>query len=154
MQTLDDLGLADNTLVILSADHGGIAKYTDMDPLRGGKGALYEGGIRVSTCMRWPGVIPAGTTCDVPIYGIDFMPTLVEVTSGTLPEHQPVDGESLIPLFSGATSLKCDTLYWHFLCILEVLIAKISRPCGVVAWVGVRVGALCLRELSARVIGN
>lgn len=114
MQTLDDLGLADNTLVILSADHGGIAKYTDMDPLRGGKGALYEGGIRVSTCMRWPGVIPAGTTCDVPIYGIDFMPTLTEVTSGTLPEHQPVDGESLIPLFSGATSLKRDTLYWHF----------------------------------------
>ncbi len=114
MQTLDDLGLSDNTLIIFSADHGGVANITDLSPLRGGKGSLYEGGIRVSTCMRWPGIIPSGTTCNTPIYGIDFMPTLAEVTSGTLPTHQPVDGESLVPLFSGATSLNRDTMYWHF----------------------------------------
>jgi arylsulfatase A-like enzyme len=59
-------------------------------------------------------VIPSGTTCNAPIYGIDFMPTLSEVTSGSLPTQQPVDGESLVPLFSGATSLKRETMYWHF----------------------------------------
>ena len=113
-ETLDELGLTDNTLVIFSADHGGVANITDLSPLRGGKGSLYEGGLRVSTCMRWPGVIHPGSTCNVPIYGIDFMPTLAEVASGLLPASQPSDGESLVPLFSGVTSLERDAMYWHF----------------------------------------
>lgn len=82
--------LAPNTLVIFSSDNGGVGGYvregikptgdvTDNAPLRGGKGMLYEGGIRVPDIFRWPGRIPAGTVCDQPINSVDLYPTLLAV---------------------------------------------------------------------------
>src|SRR5262249_31937503 len=90
VQTLDELQLTKRTLVIFSSDNGGVGGYqragvelnsiTDNAPLRGGKGMLYEGGIRVPFIFRQPGTIPAGTVCDVPINSVDLFPTLISLT--------------------------------------------------------------------------
>ncbi|MEM1063636.1 MAG: sulfatase, partial [Planctomycetota bacterium] len=97
---LDELGLTENTLVVFSSDNGG-TPVTTMKPLKGAKGSLFEGGVRVPTCMAWPAVIEPGTTCDTPITSVDFMPTFAEHASVALPSDQPVDGTSIVPLFRG-----------------------------------------------------
>lgn len=126
MATLDELKLADNTVLIFSSDNGGVGGYeregikkggdiTDNAPLRSGKGSLYEGGTRVPFIVRWPGVTKAGTSCDVPTIHVDLYPTLADIGKAALPEGQPLDGESLVPLFrdSGA-NLKREAIYQHF----------------------------------------
>ena len=102
-EKLEQLGISENTIVIFSSDNGGVGGVTPMKPLRGAKGSLYEGGIRVSTCIRWPKKIAAGTTCETPITSVDFMPTFAELAGGQLPTDQPVDGTSFVPLLSGDT---------------------------------------------------
>ncbi|HEU5119302.1 MAG TPA: sulfatase [Isosphaeraceae bacterium] len=126
LETLDNLGLADNTVVIFSSDNGGVGGYkalglprngiTDNAPLRGGKGMLYEGGIRVPFIARWPGHIPSGTTCDEPILSVDLYPTLVDLAGGSMPKNQAADGQSLVPCLTtaGECDLPRDALYWHF----------------------------------------
>jgi arylsulfatase A-like enzyme len=128
MAVLDELKLADNTLVIFSSDNGGVGGYqregitnaksiTDNAPLRGGKGMLYEGGVREPFIFRFPGHIAAGTTSDEPIIGVDLYPTLLSLTGGSPPENQPLDGVNLLPLLTGergASHLQRDALYWHF----------------------------------------
>jgi arylsulfatase A-like enzyme len=109
---LEELGLAENTLIIFSSDNGG-TPVTTMKPLQGAKGALYEGGIRVPTCMAWPKVIKAGTTCDTPVTSVDFMPTFAELSSATLPKKQPVDGVSIAPLLRGE-KLAERSIFWHY----------------------------------------
>ena len=85
LDTLDDLGVANNTVVILTSDNGGyINKFdgmqvTDNTPLRSGKGSLYEGGIRVPAIIRWPGVTRPGSESDVPISSIDYYRTILSV---------------------------------------------------------------------------
>jgi arylsulfatase A-like enzyme len=124
---LDELQLAKQTLVIFSSDNGGVGGYvreglkmsgdvTDNAPLRSGKGSLYEGGIRVPYLFRWPGKIPPGTTCEVPICSVDLYPTLLEVASARPPADYPLDGVSYLGLLtSGGTSgLARDAIYWHF----------------------------------------
>ncbi len=126
LATLKELGLAENTLVIFSSDNGGVGGYqregiasggiTDNAPLRGGKGMLYEGGIRVAYIFWWPGVIPPGTVCSVPICGVDLYPTLLEVAGAQFPEGYPLDGESYLSLLKsgGKAQPKDRALYWHF----------------------------------------
>jgi arylsulfatase A-like enzyme len=124
---LDELGLAEETLVIFSSDNGGIAGYgaagaaaghriAHNAPLRAGKGSLYEGGIRVPWVFRWPGRIPAATTCDAPITSVDLFPTLLELAGAAAPAGQPLDGESLARLLASGCRerLARDALYWHF----------------------------------------
>lgn len=125
MQTLEELGLAENTVVIFTSDNGGVGGYrreglakqgeiTDNAPLRSGKGSLYEGGTRVPLIVRWPGVAEPGTQCKVPTIHVDFLPTLVEMSGADLPE-QPVDGESLVPLLRTPNgALKRSAIYQHF----------------------------------------
>jgi arylsulfatase A-like enzyme len=123
---LDELKLADSTVVIFSSDNGGVGGYvregvkqagdiTDNAPLRSGKGSLYEGGTRDPWIVRWPGKTPAGTTCDVPTIHVDVFPTFAELAGAKLPDKQPLDGESMVALFRDPNAkLKRDAIYQHF----------------------------------------
>jgi arylsulfatase A-like enzyme len=114
MDELDKLGLAENTLMLFTSDNGGVYKFSRQWPLRAGKGAYYEGGIREPLVVRWPGTIKAGSECSVPVIGIDFFPTFLDVADAPVPEGTVLDGVSLMPLLTGAESIKDRALYWHF----------------------------------------
>ena len=118
---LDDLGIADRTVVVFTSDNGGLAvregpntPATSNLPLREGKGYLYEGGIRVPLIVAWPGVTRAGSTCDVPVSGQDLYPTILQIAGVAPRTGQIVDGESLVPLLSGTGSPRRDDLHWHY----------------------------------------
>ena len=127
LATLDELDLADNTVVIFSSDNGGVGGYaregigqdrsdiTDNTPLRSGKGSLYEGGTRDPFIVRWPGVTVPGSTCDVPTIHVDVYPTFLDIAGSEPQADYTLDGESLVPLFRDAgASLKRDAIYRHF----------------------------------------
>lgn len=126
LATLDELKLADNTVVIFSSDNGGVGGYaregikkggdiTDNAPLRSGKGSLYEGGIRDPYIVRWPGVTHAGATCDVPATHVDLFPTLLEIAGAKAPADYTLDGESLVPLMRDPQArLKREAVFQHF----------------------------------------
>jgi arylsulfatase A-like enzyme len=116
---LDEWGLMRDTLVIFTSDNGGVRRITSQAPLRGGKGMLYEGGIRVPQLVCWPGKVPAGTVCDVPVSGIDFFPSLLEIIGLQAPEAIAMDGMSLAPLFFGSNKRISRSLHWHFPAYLE-----------------------------------
>jgi len=113
-------GLAENTLILFLSDNGGIEHeqsgriVTSNHPLRGEKGTLYEGGVRIPAIARWPGTIPADRESATPAITHDIYPTLVELGRATLPTTQPQDGVSLAAhLRNPAAPLARDTLYWH-----------------------------------------
>ena len=123
LDTLDDLGVADNTLVILTSDNGGyINKFdgmqvTDNTPLRSGKGSLYEGGIRVPAIIRWPGVTRPGAESDVPISSIDYYRTILSVAGlpGDREYNRTVDGIDLTPLLRDPDHIPDRAaLYFHY----------------------------------------
>jgi len=119
LKTLDDLGLAENTVVIFWSDNGGFGGATSQRPLRGCKGMLYEGGVRVPGIVRWTGKIAAGSTCATPAITSDFYPTLLNITGASRPPaEQPLDGVSLEPLLAGGT-IPDRPLFWHVPCYLE-----------------------------------
>ena len=103
MAKLEELKLAENTVLIFASDNGGVGGYaregltkggggdiTDNAPLRNGKGSLYEGGTRVPFIVRWPGKVNAGTVCEVPAIHVDVYPTLVALAGGAMPAGQPI----------------------------------------------------------------
>jgi arylsulfatase A len=103
LETLNELGIDDNTLIVYSSDngpwlskkhHGGSAL-----PLRAGKGTTYEGGMRVPGIMRWPERIPAGTVCDEVAGTIDLLPTIASLVGAKLPGH-PIDGLDISALLT------------------------------------------------------
>jgi len=108
---LDDAGLAEDTLVIFTSDNGSL--YSNA-PLRSVKGHLYEGGIREPFMVRWPGVVEPGTRSATPIISMDCVPTLIEAAGLAAIDDQPVDGESLIPLFTQTGDLDRDAIYFHY----------------------------------------
>lgn len=114
MQTLDDNGLADNTLVIFTSDNGGLKGPTDNSPLRSGKGYAYEGGIRVPLIVRWPGVVQPGTLSDEVVSSVDYLPTVMEAIGKDMPDN--IDGKSLVAHLKsgGKQSLDRDFVHWHF----------------------------------------
>jgi arylsulfatase A-like enzyme len=116
---LDELGLADKTIVFFFSDNGGVVGITSMAPLRGGKGMLYEGGIRVPLIVRWPRKVKPGRICDVPVIGIDFYPTMLELAGAPRPSEQLLDGESIVPLLTRSGKLKRKAIFWHFPAYLE-----------------------------------
>jgi arylsulfatase A-like enzyme len=113
LDKLDELKLTDNTVVLFYSDNGGAGKQTSNEPLRGAKGMLYEGGIRVPMVVRWPGVVKPSTSCDVPVNSVDFYPTFLEITSAPRPANHILDGESIVPLLRGTNSMKRDAIFWH-----------------------------------------
>ena len=107
-------GLAGNTLIVFTSDNGGFSGATWNEPLKGAKGAFFEGGIRAPTCMSWTGVIEAGSVCDTPITGVDYLPTFAQLAGATLPTNQPVDGQSIVPLMLGKSALENRSIFWHY----------------------------------------
>jgi len=116
---LDELGLRNNTVVFFFSDNGGYANATSMAPLRGSKGMLYEGGIRVPMIVRWPGKVKPSSSSAVPVIGIDFYPTILQMAGATKPRDQILDGESLMPLLTQSGNLKRKAIFWHFPAYLE-----------------------------------
>jgi arylsulfatase A-like enzyme len=126
MKTLDELKLADNTVLIFTSDNGGVGGYeregvqggsiTDNAPLKSGKGSLYEGGTREPFIVRWPGVTKAGTSCGVNTAHVDIYPTFLESRwRHATPANQVQDGESLVPLFKDCSAnLKRTAIFQHF----------------------------------------
>ncbi len=112
LDKLDELGIADNTLVVFSSDNGA-TNQSSQEPLRGNKGAYYEGGIRVPFIIRWPGVTVPGSHKDVPVSQVDLFPTFVEAAGAAVPPDKVLDGESLKTLCGGG-GLKREALFWHF----------------------------------------
>ncbi len=114
---LDRLGLRENTLIFFTSDNGGLSTSegspTSNQPLRGGKGWLYEGGIRVPLIARWPGVIAPGLILETPVSSPDFFPTLLEAAHADAVPGKPQDGLSLLPLFRNAT-WPARSLFWHY----------------------------------------
>ncbi len=116
---LEELGLAENTVVCLFSDNGGHGNVTSMTPLRGAKGMLYEGGIRVPMVVCWPGRAPPGSRTPVPVSGLDFYPTFLELAGVPQPDGTVLDGASLVPLLDGSGALERKALYWHFPAYLQ-----------------------------------
>jgi arylsulfatase A-like enzyme len=111
---LDASGLAERTLVVFTSDNGGWLEVADNRPLRGGKGFLFEGGIRVPLIVRWPGVVEAGSVCSTPVVSMDHFPTLLEVVGLAPDSAVALDGESLIPLLRNTGELGRDALFFHY----------------------------------------
>lgn len=114
MGKLKELKLDKNTIVIFASDNGGVSDVTSNLPLRAGKGTFYEGGIRVPMCIKWPEVVKPGSKTDFPVIGVDFMPTMAEITTSSLPQSQPVDGISFLPLLKGEKIEIERSLFFHF----------------------------------------
>ncbi|MFN3167588.1 MAG: sulfatase [Phycisphaeraceae bacterium] len=119
LDTLEQEGLADHTLVVFTADNGGLSTSegspTSNLPLRAGKGWLYEGGIREPVLIRWPGVTRPGSTSALPMTSTDYYPTILEAAGLPMKPEQHLDGVSLVPVLSGqAATLDREALYWHY----------------------------------------
>jgi len=136
MDKLDELGLTENTVVFFFSDNGGHANMTSMAPLRGSKGMLYEGGIRVPMIVRWPGEAKVRSVCDVPVIGTDFYPTILEMAGVPRPAGHILDGTSIVPLLKGKGRFKRSAIFWHFPAYLEPYNEK-QRP-----WRTMPVGAV------------
>ena len=117
LNTLDELGLDDNTVIMFTSDNGGVSSgdaYSTCNlPFRGGKGRQWEGGIREPYYIRVPGLADSGATCDTPVDHTDFFPTILELAGLPLKPEQHVDGVSLVPLLEGKRIPDRD-LYWHY----------------------------------------
>lgn len=117
LNALDEQGLRDNTIVCFTSDNGGLSTSegspTSNLPLRGGKGWLYEGGIREPFIIRVPGVTRPGSVCDEPVMSIDFHPTINSLV-GIETNRSKMDGKSLVPLLEGQDTIDRDSLYWHY----------------------------------------
>lgn len=99
---LDSAHMRENTLILFTSDNGGPqpGKVTSNGPLRGGKGSLYEGGVRVAACAAWTGHIPAGSTVDQPLHAVDVYPTLLKLAGADPHQTLPVDGLDAWPAMS------------------------------------------------------
>ena len=112
---LDELGLADNTIIIFTSDNGGETNVTSNAPLRGGKSQLYEGGIRVPLIVRWPKSVPANKACNQPTVNLDFYPTLLEAAGVELKTKATLDGVSTLDTWKDETRrTNRGPIYWHY----------------------------------------
>jgi arylsulfatase A-like enzyme len=114
---LDELGIAENTIVFFTSDNGGLSTSegwpTSNLPLRGGKGWLYEGGIREPLLIRWPAMVKAGTEVSAPVCSPDFFATILDAIGAKPQPGQKLDGQSLLPALKGGTMAE-RPLFWHY----------------------------------------
>lgn len=106
-RTLDELGVADNTLIFFCSDNGpegkkaGGRRAGTTGGLRGRKRSLYDGGVRVPALACWPGRLKAGSTVDVPCSTLDYFPTIAELVGYEVPLSRTIDGEDIFPIIAG-----------------------------------------------------
>jgi len=119
VKELEEANLIENTVIIFTSDNGGLTErngkhdgFTENLPLRRGKGSAYEGGVRVPTIVRWPGVTPSNQVCHEPVMTIDYFSTIAEI-SGASHSLTP-DGKSLVPLLRDPSHTLDRSLYWHY----------------------------------------
>lgn len=118
--TLNELGIAEDTVVVFFSDNGGLCTLrrpgpTCNLPLRAGKGWLYEGGIRVPLVIRAPGWTTPGSVCADPVISMDLLPTLMQLVGLPLQPERHRDGISLAPLLTGEGELQTrENLFWHY----------------------------------------
>jgi len=120
LNKLDELKIADHTIVIFTSDNGGAVHFgkpaaTANPPLRLGKGYPYEGGLRVPLLVKAPGVTVDGSVCNRPVISMDFFPTLLElVGAGKEAARTATDGISFVPLLRGHNSPIRQEFFWHY----------------------------------------
>lgn len=112
MKTLEQNGLAENTLLVFFSDNGGAGKVANNGGLRAGKTWLYEGGIRECLIMRWPGKIKEGAVTANPVSSIDFYPTFLELSGGK--KDTKLDGVSIVDLITNNKAPQRNTFFWHY----------------------------------------
>ena len=137
LETLDKMGILENTLVVFTSDNGGLGMDelgptpTSMLPLRKWKGHVYEGGIRVPAIVSWPGRIRPGIISDFCYSSIDYLPTICELTGiNHLPDN--IDGISILSVWMDPDSdiLAERPLYWHY----PHFSNQLGRPAGAVRY--------------------
>jgi arylsulfatase A-like enzyme len=116
VETLNRLGLTENTLVVFTSDNGGLTlrDTTSNYPLLGGKSFAYEAGMRVPFIVKWPARVKAGATTGTPVVGIDIFPTLFDCAGAADSLPEGIDGVSLKPLLVEGESLEERPLFFHF----------------------------------------
>lgn len=112
LDALEEIGQADNTIVIFYSDNGG-GGGADNTPLRGGKGQMYEGGIRVPAICRWPGKIPAGTKCDEFLTSMEIFPMLCSAAGIKPPKDVPLDGFDMTEVLVGKKKSTRREMFWQ-----------------------------------------
>ena len=116
---LEISGQLKNTFILFISDNGGLYKVTKQWPLRAGKGAYYEGGIREPMFAVWPNHIKSEGISEVPVTNLDFFPTILDVAGIEKPEKKQFDGNSILSLLTGKGNLVERPLFWHFPIYLE-----------------------------------
>lgn len=115
---LEELKLLHNTLIIFTSDNGGLSTAegspTSNIPLRGGKGWLYEGGIRVPFILYWKGKVEAGTISDLLIHSGDVFPTLASVVNRSYKKSEDIDGENILKMITEYQRYKNRTIIWDY----------------------------------------
>ncbi len=126
VDTVEQQGLTDNTMIVFTSDNGGLYRrydyreeaddnVTSLAPLKGEKGSLHEGGVRVPLIVKYPPLSKSGATCSEPTISYDFYSTFVDLAGGSLPENQTIDGLSLKPLLDKPDAkLQRQALHWHY----------------------------------------
>ena len=112
LNALDDAGMREDTVVIFKSDNGGY--NGDNRPLRGYKGMIFEGGIRIPWIVRWPGVVSPGSTCATPVISMDCYPTILQAANVEIESNDTLDGLSILPLLKQTGDLDREAIYFHY----------------------------------------
>lgn len=115
LKAIEANGIADNTIVIFTNDNGGqTATGANNGKLRGKKGTLWEGGVRIPWAMRWPSKIKPNSVIDTPTISLDILPTIINAAGHSIRDEWQLDGRSFLPLLTGKSdSLPTRTLFWR-----------------------------------------
>lgn len=132
VEALEQRGMRDNTLIIFSSDNGGAEHTANNNPLRGDKGDVYGGGVRVPAFAVWPGELEAGVVIDEPLHIVDWYPTLAKLAGGSLEQPFPIDGKDIWPVLAEGQSSPHEAILLNS---NQVHGARTAYP-----WAGLRAG--------------
>ncbi|MGC9342938.1 MAG: sulfatase [Bacteroidales bacterium] len=113
VSAIENAGIRKETLIIFTSDNGGVGGISYLNPLRGSKGNLYEGGIRVPVIFSFKGVIEPGIKEKFPLSSIDYLPTILAF-AGVNYDNRDMRGLNLLPILKGENPIENRQLFWHF----------------------------------------